>query len=229
MADAPTTAPDTSDSTPTFESTIDDRASLREIYREPSDAVLAKETETLDEGCRDFIVRSTFVLVATSDTAGRLDVSPRGGPAGFVKVLDDHRLAIPDLNGNNRLDSITNIIEQGNIALLFVIPGLGETLRINGRACITADDDVLDLFSQEVRRPKTAIGVTIEHGFIHCAKAFRRGVLWQPEQWPDAATRPSPGKILVDHSGAGDLITGEQLDELLEEGYKIDLAADAPE
>ncbi len=148
---------------------------------------------------------------------------------GFVKVLDDHRLVIPDLNGNNRLDSLCNIIEQQHVALLFVIPGLGETLRVNGRACITTADDVLGLFTEELRRPKTAIGVTIDQGFIHCAKAFRRGVMWQPEQWPAEDSRPSPGQILVDHSGAGELITGAQLDELLEQSYVEDLAADLPE
>ena len=221
-----TTPPETAND---FASIVPDVAALRELYRDPSQGVLDKETEVLDGGCRDFIARSTFVLVATSDSDGRLDVSPRGGPQGFVKVLDERRLAIPDLNGNNRLDTLTNILDHGRIALLFVIPGLGETLRVNGRACLTTDDDVLDLFAEEVRRPKTAIGVTIEHGFIHCAKAFRRGVLWRPDEWPEASCRPSPGQILVDHSGAADVISGAELAALLEQGYAADLAADAPE
>ncbi|MEM1334527.1 MAG: MSMEG_1061 family FMN-dependent PPOX-type flavoprotein [Actinomycetota bacterium] len=212
-----------------FDSTIDDAAALRELYRPPTDAVLDKETDVLDDGCRDFIARSTFVLVGTSSPDGLLDVSPRGGPAGFVKVLDDHRLAIPDLNGNNRLDSLTNVIAHGRIALLFVIPGLGETLRVNGRACVTTDDSVLDLFTDEFRRPKSAIGVRLEQGFIHCAKAFRRGVMWTPDEWPTAETRPSPGEILVGHSGVGDLVTGAQVDAMLEESYTADLAADRPD
>ena len=212
-----------------FTHTLDDVAELADLYRAPGGAAVAKEADHLDDACRGFIARSTFVLVGTSDPAGNLDVSPRGGPAGFVKVLDDHRLAIPDLNGNNRLDSIRNIVEQGHVGLLFVVPGLGETLRINGPACITTDPAVLDLFAEEVRRPKTAIGVRFEQGFLHCAKAFRRGGLWQPETWPGVGAQPSAGQMLVDHAGLGDQMTAEQVTEMLEESYRVDLAADAPE
>lgn len=202
---------------------------LDDLYRRPTAAVLDKETQSLDDGCRRFIERSTFVLIGTCDAAGRLDVSPRGGPAGFVKVLDDRRLVVPDLNGNNRLDSIRNIVVHPRIAMLFVIPGLGETLRLNGAACITTDDEILDLFTDELRRPTTAIGVVIEHAFIHCAKALRRGALWQPDSWPAADERPSPGQILAEHAGVADTITGEQVDAALEESYAHDLAADLPE
>ena len=215
-----------------FEHTIRSVDELSNLYRAPSDGVVAKETPVLDPGCRDFIEQSTFVLVGTSSSEGKQDVSPRGGPAGFVKVLDDHHLVIPDLNGNNRLDSICNIIDQGTIGLLFVIPGLGETLRINGQGCITTDDCLLELFSEELRKPKVAIGVTIETGFIHCAKSFRRSGLWEPETWPKKECTPSPGQILVDHgyeSGMGGSITGEECNHMLEEGYKVDLAADLPE
>lgn len=211
-----------------FDHTLNDPSTLADLYRTPNEAVLAKETHRFDDGCRDFIAKSTFVMVGTSGTDGRLDVSPRGGPAGFVKVLDDHRLALPDLNGNNRLDSIRNVIASGQIALLFTIPGLGETLRVNGKACITTAPDVLDLFVDELRRPVTAIGVTMESAFIHCAKAFRRGGIWQPETWGDKAAAPSPGQMLVDHAEV-EGITGAELDELLEAGYEADLAADLPE
>ncbi len=214
---------------PKFTSTIESLDHLRELYRAPSDLVLGKDTETFDQGCIDFIAASTFVLLGTSDANGHLDTSPRGGPAGFVKVLDEHHLAIPDLNGNNRLDSLQNIIEQPSVSLLFVIPGLGETLRVNGTAQLTTDDAVLDLFTDELRRPKCAIGVTITHGFIHCAKAFRRGGLWDPETWPTIDDRPSAGQILVDHSGAADFLNGEELETILEESYVSDLADDLPE
>ncbi len=212
-----------------FDHVVTSTDALRDFYREPSEGVLNKETTFLDQGCRDFLAQSTFVLVGTSNPDGLLDVSPRGGPAGFVKVLDEHRLAIPDLSGNNRLDSIRNIVEQGQVGLLFVIPGLGETLRINGRACITTDPAVLDLFTDDVRRPKAAIGVTVEHGFIHCAKAFRRGALWEPDRWPDASCRPSPGEILVAHGNLGEVLTGAKLEELLEQGYQYDLDHERPE
>ncbi|MEO0495089.1 MAG: MSMEG_1061 family FMN-dependent PPOX-type flavoprotein [Actinomycetota bacterium] len=214
---------------PTFDHALTSVDQLDGLYRAPSQGVKDKETQLLDQGCRDFIAMSTFVLVGTADPEGDLDVSPRGGPAGFVKVLDEHRLAIPDLNGNNRLDSIRNIIRHGRVGLIFLIPGLGETLRINGDACITTDDEVLDLFTEEFRRPKSAIGVTIDHGFIHCAKSIRRGGLWQPDTWAAADHRPSAGQILVDHAGVGEFVTGAQLDADLEKTYVNDLAADLPD
>lgn len=216
------------DPTTAFDDVVATTEDLADLYRAPTEGVLNKETDVLDQGCRDFLAQSSFVLIGTSDPDGQLDVSPRGGPAGFVKVLDEHRLAIPDLAGNNRLDSIRNIVEQGQVGLLFVIPGLGETLRINGRACITTDPVVLDLFTDDVRRPKTAIGVTVEHGFIHCAKAFRRGGLWEPERWPDAGCRPSAGEILVAHGDLGEVLTGAKLEELLEQGYQYDLDHERP-
>jgi PPOX class probable FMN-dependent enzyme len=215
--------------TTSFDRTLRSADELAAHYRAANRAVLDKETVHLDEGCRDFITASTFVLVGTSDRDGRQDVSPRGGPAGFVKVLDERRLAIPDLNGNNRLDSLRNIIEQAHVGLLFVIPGLGETLRLNGRACVTVDETVLSMFDGELRRPASAIGVEIEHAYIHCAKSFRRGGLWDPDSWPTVEGRPSAGQILVEHSGVGDRLTGEQLEDMLEEGYTADLAADLPD
>lgn len=211
-----------------FSSVVSTSDDLERLYRQPAAGALNKETPVLDQGCRDFIARSTFVLVGTSDTEGHQDVSPRGGPAGFVRTLDQHRLAIPDLNGNNRLDSLHNIINQPYVGLLFLIPGLDETLRLNGSACITTDDAVLGLFD-ELRRPKTAIGVQIESAYIHCAKSFRRGGIWDPSSWPSAQNRPSAGQILVDHSGAGDTLTGAQLEDILEESYVRDLAADQPQ
>lgn len=213
---------------PEFAHTINDVDTLAELYRPPSEIVQNKDTAVLDRACRDFIAQSTFVVVGTSSADGQLDTSPRGGPAGFVKVIDDHRLVIPDLNGNNRLDTIRNIIEQGQAALLFIVPGLGETLRVNGAACITTDDEVLDLFTDELRRPKTAIGVTLDHGFLHCAKAFRRGGLWEPTEWPSAAERPSPGQMIVDHAQL-DGVTGAELDSMLAAGYDAELAQDLPE
>ncbi len=145
-----------------FNNIISSKDELYEIYRNPSETVTTKESSIIDQGCEDFIKQSTFLLVGTSNLNGELDVSPRGGPAGFVKVIDNHRLVIPDLNGNNRLDSIQNIVEQGNVGLLFIIPGLGETLRINGQAYITKEEQILELFSEELRTPKTAIGVVVE-------------------------------------------------------------------
>ena len=201
---------------------------LLEIYRAPTDVVINKEVYELDDGCKDFIKSSTFLLMGTVCERGNLDVSPRGGPAGFVKVIDEKCLAIPDLNGNNRLDSIRNIITHGKIGLLFLIPGLGETLRINGSALVTTDQEILEIFADKLKVPKAAIVVRIETAFIHCAKSFMRGNVWQPENWLDKECRPSAGQILVEHSGLEDEITGYELEDMLKAGYKHDLKLDRP-
>ena len=170
MADAP------------FEQVITTEEALRELYRQPHDLVRRKKIGRLDDGCRAVIAIAPLVLVGTSGPDGRCEVSPRGGPAGFVQVLDEHRLAIPDLGGNNLLDSMTNIIANPHVGLLFVLPGREETLRVNGRAWLTTDDAVLDGFTAELRRPKSAIGVEVTDAFVHCAKSFRRGQVWDPRE-----------------------------------------------
>src|SRR4029077_19537845 len=134
-------------------------AGLREIYRLPKQRSLDKEVDHLDPHCRDFIRHAPFVGLATSAADGRIDVSPKGGPAGFVVVLDDHHLAIPDMAGNNRLDSMRNIVEGGVVALLFLIPGVDETLRVNGRAGISVDPDVLGRCPVGELRPNVAVVV----------------------------------------------------------------------
>ncbi len=211
-----------------LENVLTDPSQLADYYRAPHQVVIDKAVDHLDGGCIDFISRSTLVLVATAGTSGHLDVSPRGGPAGFVKVLDGHRLAIPDLNGNNRLDSLHNLIETGQIGLLFVVPGLGETLRVNGTAQVTVDADVLDRFTEDVRRPATAVGVAVKEAYVHCAKSFRRGGIWQPDTWPDRENRPSTGAVLIGHAGLVG-VTAEQVETSLEDSYCTDLAADRPD
>ena len=138
------------------------------------------------------------MLVGTAGTDGGCEVSPRGGPPGFVQVLDEQRLAIPDLSGNNLLDSISNVVRNPYVGLLFVLPGRDETLRVNGRAWLTTDDAVLDGFTAELKRPKAAIGVEVVDAFVHCAKSFRRGQVWDPATWaPEAA--PSAAELLTCH------------------------------
>lgn len=223
-----TTVTTTPSSAPTaFSSVLTSPEQLGEFYRAPHEAVVNKTIDHIDDGCRSFVERSSFVLVGTSGADGALDVSPRGGPAGFVKVLDEHRIAVPDLNGNNRLDSLHNIIATGRIGMLFVIPGLGETLRVNGTAAVVTDADVLDRFVDDVRRPATAIGVTVTEAYIHCAKSFRRGSMWAPDEWLPRAERPSPGGIYLSHAGVTG-VTAEQADASLEQSYIADLAADRP-
>ncbi|MEX2658351.1 MAG: MSMEG_1061 family FMN-dependent PPOX-type flavoprotein [Acidimicrobiales bacterium] len=168
------------------------------MYREPHELVLRKQIDHIDPAARGFIAASPFVVLATAH-AGGADASPRGGPPGFVKVLDDHRLAFGDLSGNNRLDSLTNLLAQPDVGLLFLVPGLRETLRVNGRATLTTDPQVLEATSLEGTRPRAAVGIDVEECFIHCAKAFRRSRLWDPQAWLDAGLRPSAACALRDH------------------------------
>ena len=135
-------------------------------------------------------------------TEGRCDVSPRGGAPGFVQVLDDTRLAIPDASGNNRLDTLRNITQTGQIGLLFLIPGMAETLRVNGRACISTDPELLARHDVGGGKPpKAVIGVDLDEAFLHCAKAFMRSRLWEPAAWPDRSGLARPAQIWKDHIG----------------------------
>jgi hypothetical protein len=201
-----------------FDAVVTTESELRELYRMPGGTV-DKVLGSLDDHARTFIAAAPFVLIGTSSPDGTGDVSPKGGPAGFVAVLDDHRLVIPDLAGNNLLDSITNIVAGSGIGLLFIIPGVDETLRVNGRACITTDPAMLDLCAVMDRRPKAAIGVTVTQQYMHCAKAFRRSALWKPETWPDASALPTLGCILRDQIPALQGAAVEQIDEMLEAAY----------
>ena len=201
-----------------------DLTGLQELYREPSKLVQSKKRPQLDDASKAFIAAAPFLLLGTSDADGRLDVSPRGGPSGFVQVLDDERLAIGDLNGNNLLDSLRNIVATGKVGLLFVHPGKDETLRVNGHACVTADPDVLDLFPPGLARPKTAIGITVDEVFVHCAKSFRRGGVWEPESWAALAQGPDAAAILACQFSLED--GPDALRVRLAESYAADLSAD---
>jgi PPOX class probable FMN-dependent enzyme len=206
-----------------FENVIGSVEALRELYREPSELVRRKKITRLDNGCRAVIEAAPLVFVGTSGPDGACEVSPRGGPPGFVQVIDDQRVAIPDLSGNNLLDTIRNIVLNPHVGLLFVLPGRDETLRVNGRAWLTTDDAVLDGFTGELRRPKAAIGVEVGDAFVHCAKSFRRGQVWEPASWaPDGA--PSAAELLACHFQID--VTPEQLAANLEQGYARDLAAE---
>jgi len=209
-----------------FPATLTDVAQLREHYREPRQLVLDKVTDTIDDGTAEFIGASTFCLIGTADADGRGDVSPKGGAPGFVQVAGPDRVLIPDLNGNNRLDTLSNIIENPHVGLLFLVPGRGETLRINGRAWVSVDDELLDRFTAEYRRPATVICVEAVEIYIHCAKCILRGGLWDEASWGPADTLPSSGTLLATHAGLD--VDPAAIDAGLEEGYARDLEADLP-
>jgi uncharacterized protein len=176
---------------------------LRELYPPPKERSVRKELDHLDRHCRDFIALSPFLLVASANAAGACDVSPKGGPPGFVRVLDDHRLAIPDATGNRRLDGLQNMIENPHVGLVFLMPGMGETLRVNGTVELTRDPALLEGLETGGKPPALALVVTAEQVYLHCAKCVIRSKLWQPESWPESL--PSAAEILNDHIGIGDV------------------------
>lgn len=205
-----------------FRDVVTSEDALRSIVGRPSELAIRKEISHLDAHCRAFIARSPFVLIATAGGGGRADVSPKGDPPGFVQVLDEHRLVIPDRPGNKRLDGMRNLLENPHVGLLFLIPGLEETLRVNGRAWIVRDEEILARCSVHGKRPTLGIGVYAEECFIHCAKAFKRSGLWQPDRWPDRAGLASPSEMLVDQARPTDM-TVPQMDQLLRESYAKNL------
>jgi uncharacterized protein len=199
---------------------------LGTLYREPGAIAAAKKAGVLDDASMLLLSVSPFVMLGTLGPDGRLDVSPRGGPPGFVRVLDERHLAIPDMNGNNLIDSLRAIVATGRVALLVVVPGKNETVRVNGPAWVTTEPDVLDLWSDELRRPVTAIVVRVEEVFMHCAKAFRRGRVWDVTSWEELVGAPDGLDVLA---AQGLVATNDAATrEFLEGIYVADLAADAP-
>lgn len=194
---------------------------LRAMFPAQTRLAVHKVQDRLDGHARAFIARSPFVLVGTQDGAGRADVSPRGDPAGFVQILDDTTLAIPDRPGNNRLDSLVNILGNPSVGLLFVIPGFDDTLRVSGMARLVTDPALLATMSVNDRVPRLAIVVEVREAFMHCAKAFRRSRLWDPAQFRDRREMASLSKIILDQTGGA---PGEEemrrVDADLEDEYK---------
>ena len=199
-------------------------AALRDLYPQAQGLAVAKTQPKLDKHSRAFIARSPFLCIGTADASGRADVSPRGDPAGFVLVLNDQTLLIPDRPGNNRLDTMENIVANPNVGLLFFIPGLEETLRVNGLARII--DDAAKLAPAEVNRktPKAGIEVRVEEVFLHCAKALKRSKLWDPSQHAERGEFPSIARIILEQTSAAGAAPSEAVvaesDAFVEDDYK---------
>ena len=187
--------------------TIDE---LRSSYGEPSERAVKKSLDRLDQHCRRFIELSPFVVLASAGADGRVDCSPRGDPAGFVAILDDRTVLLPDRPGNNRADSLRNVLENPHVGMLFMIPGVDETLRLNGKATLTTDPARLEPLSVAGRTPRSGLVVEVEEVFLQCTKALVRSRLWADESRVDrAAALPSFGQMLADHVGLSD---GEAVD-----------------
>ncbi|UZJ77938.1 pyridoxamine 5'-phosphate oxidase family protein [Fictibacillus sp. KU28468] len=192
---------------------------LRSLCGTPSIRAENKVISYLDQHCREFIGMSPFLTLATCDSEGRCDVSPRGDIPGFVTVLDEHHLFIPERLGNKRMDSAQNILTNPGTGLLFMIPGLGETLRVNGKAFICRDKELLELSTVNGKLPLFGIVVKAEECYLHCAKAFIRSGLWCPESWEPKESLPSAAKMLAAHMNIPNMST-EQVEEGLQEGYR---------
>jgi uncharacterized protein len=202
-----------------FKNVVGSNEELRELMGEPSELARKKVIHFIDEHCKEFISKSPFLALSTSDENGFCDVSPRGDEKGFVLVLDDRYLVIPERTGNKRVDSLNNIIRNPQVGLLFLVPGLIETLRINGKASIIKDEDVLERLSVRGKRPTVGIAVEVEECFLQCGKALKRSNLWESDFWLPKEQLPSGAKILADHAKLPG-IDEKVMKERLEEGYR---------
>ena len=200
--------------------TIENPERLREVYGAPSERSLKKQLSRFDKHCRAFIARSPFLVIASSDPSGRCDASPKGDAPGFVEVLDDETLLIPDRLGNNRVDTIRNVLERPGVGLIFFVPGLNETLRVNGRARIITDAASLEPLAVNGKVPRSGILVSADEIYFHCGKALIRSDLWNPEKQLRRSEFPSLGHILADQIGG---ITVEESERLTAESYKTRL------
>jgi len=176
--------------------TIGNESELREVIGSPSELVASKIADRLNDLTRQFVERSPFVCVATARPDGGLDVSPRGDPAGFVRILDERTLLLPDRPGNKLADTLTNLLTDDRIALLFLIPGVGDSFRVNGRATIVQDDELLTESAVDGKVPKLGIVVAVEEAYTQCSKALIRSDLWNPEHHVDRSELPSSGEIM---------------------------------
>lgn len=191
---------------------------LQEWLGTPSQLAANKVIDHLDAHVRQFLSLSPFLTISTADADGHCDVSPRGDAPGFVYVMDDKRLVIPERPGNKRIDSIRNILSNPRVGLLFLIPGLEETLRINGRAVVVRDAELLAKMAVNGRNPLLGIVVEVEECFMHCAKALKRSGLWKPETWQEREQLPNPARIIADHVKLPG-VTTEKVEGMLEESY----------
>ena len=193
---------------------------LEALYGERKQTTIRKEVASLSAGYRKLIEAAPFVAVATAGPEG-LDCSPKGDPAGFVRILDDRTLAIPDRPGNNRLDGYRNILRDPRVALLFLIPGIGETLRVNGRGAISVDPELMQGFAINGKLPRSVLIVHIERVFFHCAKAVVRAKLWNDASRIDRKSLPSTGALLAELTA--NELGGEAYDRALPERIKAEL------
>ena len=200
---------------------------LREFIGKPMDLAVAKAIDHLDKHCKAYIERSPFICIGTASADGQADVSPRGDSPGFVQVLDEHTLFIPDRPGNNRLDTMTNIIENPNVGIFFLVPGFEVTLRVNGHATIVHDEALLEQARVKGKTPKIGIRVAVDEAYLHCAKAIKRSKLWDEASKRDRKEMPSLARMVLEQIAPPDDPPAEEAsraaDEFVEDNYKNEL------
>lgn len=193
---------------------------LRELYPQPNPNSLRKETDRLTEEARALIGCSSLVFIGSADLEGRADVTPRGGPAGFVSVLDEQTVVIPDATGNKRLDTMHNVVQTGRVGLLFLVPGRPTTLRVNGRACVSARPELLAQLTPVGKPPVTALVVQVEQVYPHCPKSLMRANAWQPERWVPAEAQPTSAEVTLAQLNLPGL-TIDQVEEAERESLRL--------
>ncbi|BAY87446.1 hypothetical protein NIES267_69680 [Calothrix parasitica NIES-267] len=194
---------------------------LREVMGYPSHRVTDIAIPKLDKHCRAFIAKSPLVFIASSDTNGNMDISPKGDPPGFVKILDDNTLAIPDRPGNRRADTFQNVLENPKVGLFFLVPGRGETLRVSGTAMIVRDKPLRESFKINNRIPDFALIFYIKEAFFHCAKCMLRSKIWQHEQWESIDDLPSLAQTMVDAANLKETV--EEMELLIKQDERENL------
>lgn len=182
-------------------SVIETEEQLRNLYRPTKERAVKKQISRLDHHCRDFLALARFAVFSTCDTENNMDASPRGGEAGFIKVTDDNTVIVPDWTGNNRLDSFSNIVDTARIGAIFLVPGVDETLRINGAASLRSDEAFTSLCEVDGRFPKLVVHIVVKEAYLHCAKAIMRAQLWEPDAKVEREALPTMNEILNDQTG----------------------------
>ena len=177
---------------------VDSYSELRTVYKPPAPRAAQKVLDHLDVHCRNFIALSPLCVLSSSNAQGQADASPRGDPPGFVQVLDDKTLILPDRPGNNQVDSLQNIVQNPGVGLLFFVPGMNETLRVKGKAEIVRDGELLQTMTMKGRAPLSGLKITVEEAFLHCGRALIRSRIWDPDVQIDRSVYPTYGQVLAD-------------------------------
>jgi PPOX class probable FMN-dependent enzyme len=201
-----------------FEEVVTTRDRLRQLVEPPTGIARDKAIGHIDDICRRFIAAAPFLMVATRGTDGRLDISPKGDPAGFVAVLDERTLAVPDRPGNSRLDTFENLLVNPEVGLIFVIPGHNDTLRVSGKGRIVRDAALQRRLAANGKTPNLVLVVTVEEAFMHCSKCMIRSRLWRQDEWPDRSSVATLAEAMIAHAAPKETV-GE-IQAIIDDGYK---------